>query len=301
MTVVLVTVLGCLASIMLYGCGGGGTTTTTTTTTTITTTTTTRPLPPPPSGPFCTDAACCKKNAKGGIDQLCNDFYNTQNAISFTMLNTTTWHLNHGGFPGLDMDNAVFTQEPPAQFVKDAQQAMSLTHYQKGAEPYMGYGNNYGVAFPMGQPSSFWKYFQRSTTSGKLCGQCTDSQADCAPTQRRPIGDMSFEDFQQAKNAIISKTGTPACDPHLAKWQYNEFDTNGMSAKDVAGVFYCVNPAISKHAPQFNDATMCAFLHNRTQRQKNWPLYMYQFTHSSTSSLYLARYLDCASTTTAII
>merc|ERR1712187_398679 len=193
-----------------------------------------------------------------------------------------------------DMDHAVFNQNPPTTYVAGAQQAMSLTHYQKGMEPYLGYGTSYGVAFPMGQSSNFWRFFQRASEKGKLCGQCSDG-AKCDPSRREPLGDMSWEEFRQEKNAILDATATATCNPNFWKWQYNEFDTNGLSAPDLAGVFYLIDDALPKNAPQFSDKTLCTFLTNKTQTAKTWPFYLYQFTHEGASSLYLHRLLECGS------
>merc|ERR1712124_106938 len=133
------------------------------------------------------------------------------------------WHLDYGGFPSLDMDHAIFNKEPPTANLKDGQQAMSVTHFQKGAEPYLGYKNSYGVIFPIAPPSTFWKYFQKSTRNGELCGECSDGQK-CTPSGRAPLGDMTWEEFQGKKNAIVALTGTPSCRPQPARWAYNEFD-----------------------------------------------------------------------------
>merc|ERR1712048_1461115 len=109
---------------------------------------------------------------------------------------------------------------------------------------------------------------------------------------------MSWDDFQKQKNAIMEQTGTAECthkhDPLL--WDYNEFDTNGMSTNDLAGVFYSADPALPLDAPQFSDKVLCGFLQNKTQIKKNWPLYEYRFNHHSKSSLELQRYLKCEST-----
>merc|ERR1719401_3298794 len=172
---------------------------------------------------------------------------------------------------------------------------MSVTHFQKGAEPYMGYLNSYGIVFPIAPPSTFWKYFQKRSTTGDLCGLCCDGQT-CDPSRRAPLGDMTWDTFQEQKNAVVAKTGTASCTPAPASWQYNEFDTNGLSTNDLAGVFYSIDAALPKTAPQYPDTILCGFLKNKTGKVRNWPFYLYQFTRTPpASSLYLYRYIECES------
>jgi hypothetical protein len=250
--------------------------------------------PPPPT--HCTSAACCKQKAEAGDFALCDDFFNAKHGIAFTMLSTETWEGKGGGAHG--MDNGVFNKEPATKRLDDAQQAMSLTHHEKSASPYPGYRNSYGIAFPMGPPSTFWKYFQQLTPGdGKLCALCTDGQ-NCCPACRRPLGSMSYDEFQRQKNAVMAATGTSQCSNHL-RTQYNEFDTNGLSSNDLAGIFY--NERF-RSGPTISDHDLCKFMSNAKQTRSKWPVYFYAFDEArGTSSLYLDHYIDCGSTFTVAI
>lgn len=213
------------------------------------------------------------------------------------MLSSDTWR---GGSSGA-MDLATFLTEPSATRIDKAQQAMSLTHFQKPMAPYLGYGNAYGIVFPMGPSSGFWKYFQKRNTDLVLCGQCTDGFL-CCPSCRLPLGDaMSRKEFTEQKNAIVAQTGTKSCGNPLVN-QYNEFDTNGLSTNDFAGIlYYLKGPRASL---VLSDQDLCAFLtkagKGATRPRASWPLWYYTWGQPGSASLRLGRYIECHAETAFI-
>merc|ERR1712039_1140693 len=106
----------------------------------------------------------------------------------------------------------------------------------------------------------------------------------------------TYDMFKQGKDKIMAQTGTTDCPPPMTSPNtYNEFDTNGMSESDLAGVFI-VNSggaASRNHPPSMSDA--CAFMQKANpKRTTPWPMYQYD-ADFKTSSLKIIGYLPCNS------
>merc|ERR1711879_405486 len=125
-------------------------------------------------------------------------------------------------------------KDPPKEALPmNIQWSTSITHAMKGACPYPG-ASAWGVVLDISKEANFWKFFEQSK-SGKFCGQCTDGYK-CGEGNRFPIPDWSYEKFAMAKNEIVAQTGTNNCHIKHAS-AYNEFSTNGLSSRALAGLF----------------------------------------------------------------
>jgi len=238
------------------------------------------PVPPPPN--FCADAACCKAKARNAEDgEICDDFYDTQTGIAFTMIAQQTWAGSCFAING--MDCAVFYELPPNYVTKD-QEAVSVSHFQKGAAPYGGYGNSFGLALRIGESSNFWKYFEQCPDGG-LAAQCHDG-FKCGD---RRVATQDYAAFKRRKNEIVAQTGTGDCWlPHVNS--YNEFDTNGLSSSALAGAFHVAEMG---NAPP-SDQVCTKLKKSNPKRNRPWPVYGYQYgVGQAVSSLTLDYYLDC--------
>lgn len=235
---------------------------------------------------FCEDAACCKEIA-GDSDtqnkQICDDFYNPEEGVGFAMLHNGLWKRESNG-------KHSFFHRAPLPGRDDGQQfCTSISHSGKAACPYPG-SDGYGVILGVSQRFDFWKFFQECK-GRHLTGQCTDGYR-CAYHSRQPISNWTYEEFKAQKNAIVKQTGTHDCKNHNVK-QYNEFDTNGLSARSVAGLFvpHCLS---RKKHPE--EAQVCRALQMIKSKKANWPVFHYIDAHGSgRSSLRIVRYLNCTS------
>lgn len=236
-----------------------------------------------------------KKREDGERGQLCDDFYNTEASIAYTILSQKTW-ISHGvGATGVDKAK-FFSTVPPAE-KPDIQQCMSLSNANMASVPYTGSGNAYGVVFGMGSSSGFYRFFEKNK-AGDLCAQCHDGYK-CADVDRIPIGtSMSYSEFTEKKNKVVAVTGTPACG-NVQPGNYNEFDTNGLPREDLAGVFVNVPVCKGNIGPKFafpDDTTLCTFMKGTNpSRTDPWPVYTYDIEPRGKvgSHLYLERYLNC--------
>jgi len=257
-----------------------------TTTSTTTTTTTTRSWD-------CENATCCKENAKFAEDhQLCDDFYDAKVGIGFTMIPSNAWSVDCD--QSVEHDCAVFHDTPPTQIV-EGRQAISVSHYQKGASPYAGYGLAYGLAFKIGQTSEFWEYLQacqQKNGSVLINAQCSDGLR-CPPdvTTVIPGSNYTYDDFLREKNEIVAITATKDCpgsDPA------NDFKSNGLSPAALAGVF---GVASVSTVPTMQDVCAKMIRSNHT-RKYPWPVYVYNFNLvESKSYLRIDHYLNCDNVT----
>jgi len=285
--------------VTLQGCGGSSedTTITTTTTTTTTTLTTSWPVNYCPANyneldsVWCTTKECCKALVFFPEDgQYCNDFFDKGANIALSMITVDVWNGGSKGAAG--MDRAGFNEAPPKAVNSTIQQAMSISNSMKGMFPYQG-ASSHGVGLGIGPNSTFWKYFE-TCPHGELSAQCSDG-LKCPPGARETLGAMSYEQFGQQVKKIVEQTGTPECNIVREPTAYNEFDTNGLSSHDLAGVFVAkgVCGAARCAAPSYAD--VCRFMsHANLDRQKPWPVYGYNATgHPAASSLSLDCYLDC--------
>lgn len=236
--------------------------------------------------------------------------------IAFNMIPVDVWAnpgcKTHGNF-----DRAGFYPTPPAEFKVDYQEAVSITNVHYPMEPYLGYEQlPVGLAFHISNKSQFWKYFQVALCGDKKAGDNCSFRNDRKNPVYGPCGSWdggnnvivggpgdglanhpsetcrqtlavqgkSYAWFTQQKNYILSlykkvypTTGLP----------YNEFDTNGVSPCDLAGVFY-----YSKRPwpDGFTDAFLCRFLTYANPKKKTWPIFNYDET-----SLTISKTLSCKS------
>jgi hypothetical protein len=138
-----------------------------------------------------------------------------------------------------------------------------------------------------------------------FCGRCTDGGV-CAGSGNMPatsnelwsaIGkQVSYTEFNKAKNAIVSITGTSNCRWNTTPNIWNEFNTNGLSPSALRGVIIdaitpCKSGLINAEAVIFpcnntttnslnNDrawvptsATLCNYLNKVNSTRNEWPLY----------------------------
>merc|ERR1712061_366158 len=78
---------------------------------------------------WCSDAACCKKNARNQKDgQICDDFYNPSIGLAYSMFTSKGW-LREAAWPIAD---SVFHKSPPStRLPNNQQQCMSISHSGK--------------------------------------------------------------------------------------------------------------------------------------------------------------------------
>merc|ERR1712048_136821 len=96
---------------------------------------------------------------------------------------------------------------------------------------------------------------------------------------RQPLRGWDYERFQSEKNSIVDQTGTDACSLPQG-WQYNEFDTNGLSSSSLLGLFI---PECLKGHPVPWEMTVCRVFKNQ-RFQFQWPVYVHS-NHGTLSSL----------------
>lgn len=231
---------------------------------------------------FCEDAECCKQIAKDSDGQLCDDFYNQEEGVGFTMLKPGLWLKESGGW------TTFFNHEPMKERSSADQFCVSISHSGKAACPYPGAGG-WGVLFGVSKEFDFWQYFQKCK-SGELTGQCTDG-FKCGFHSRQPMSGWTYEQFKDAKNAIVEQTGTRSCKNHNVK-QYNEFDTNGLSANSIAGLFI---PECLSSKDKTEEWRVCKAFNLKFKRAE-WPVFHYvnEANKGGRSSLRIARYLNCS-------
>ncbi len=136
-----------------------------------------------------------------------------------------------------------------------------------------------------------------------FCGRCFDGGA-CAgagTTSNSPdklwhaLGDqVPFAEFQKAKNAIVSATGSATtCGWATSSNIWNEFDTNGLSPTALVGVLIDSTTGPGPWAP--SDSTLCNYLQKVDSSPREWPVYTLTFTQSTSapSNLTLTRSLSC--------
>eukprot|EP00928_Gymnodinium_smaydae_P080411 TRINITY_DN64109_c0_g1_i1.p1 TRINITY_DN64109_c0_g1~~TRINITY_DN64109_c0_g1_i1.p1 ORF type:complete len:338 (+),score=35.75 TRINITY_DN64109_c0_g1_i1:48-1016(+) len=301
-------------SMLLQGCNHDGsspstisveTTTTTTTTSSpspisvesTTTTTTTSSARLPVHG--CADAVCCKgrigeQDPRAG--QICDDFFNADVSVAVSMISKASWLAEPcKGVGAVGQDKACFYKEPLAEVDPSIAQAMSVTNRGLPTCLYPG-ASKYGVVYSLSPNYGFWKWFMRSKRlPDTLCGQCTDGQAVCCPTCRKVLGNMTFDDFVLQKNDIVRKTGHPELCKGTHSGQYNEFDTNGLSVFDLAGVLSVESGGAAARQDSPSEAELCTFLRKVDGSRANWPLYEFDGYNCRTlPSLRIAKYLDCS-------
>merc|ERR1719401_44874 len=160
---------------------------------------------------FCTDSKCCKDTVKYKQDEgLCDEFYDEQVGIAWSMISTDSWKHQGQGWGG--MDRAFFNEQPPPKCNTTIEQAMSLSHYKKGSFTFNGGKASYGLAFSLGPNSNFWQYFW-VCEGGGLMAACHDGVNDCKRDPTTGVWhtiaeyDYTYERFQQEKNEIVAKTG----------------------------------------------------------------------------------------------
>jgi hypothetical protein len=201
------------------------------------------------------------------------------------MIALETWrHPGTGGNSG--MDKAGFYPPVPTEYHSQSQQAMSIVTRNQNMNPYPAYGS-YGLVFHITSNTEFWKYFQvighgyDSIVGGPGDGGShTPGTADW----RRPITAMGkdYAWFTSQKNAILAKFNTVY---HIH--DYNEFDTNGLSPSDLAGVF--VNEQYYNPSKVPSEAEMCNFMSRAyPARSTPWPIYGYKW-----NSMYIKGHLPC--------
>jgi len=192
---------------------------------------------------------------------LCEEFYDSNIGISFSMLCDAAW-TSPGNNPGVNgMDRAVFFEDAQTSYQGAAQQAMTVVTAAQAMAPYGGAGK-YGVALHIGRSSKFWRYFQMNSAE-ELCGSPHDGfKCGSLPAWRLPITSKNYDWFEPQKNGILRE---------FTGHNYNEFDVNGLSSTDLAGVFLNGKPVI-------DERKMCHFLRQANpNRKKPWPVYSYWY------------------------
>lgn len=78
--------------------------------------------------------------------------------------------------------------------------------------------------------------------------------------------------------------------------QYNEFDSNGLSKPDLAGIMDIESGGAAPTTDSPNDQQLCAFMRQAVPARMVWPVYQFDgFTCWNTKpSLKIQRYLDCS-------
>uniref|UniRef100_A0A7S2AFM2 Uncharacterized protein n=1 Tax=Alexandrium andersonii TaxID=327968 RepID=A0A7S2AFM2_9DINO len=240
--------------------------------------------------PWCDDAECCQELATGEDGKLCDDFYDAEEGVGYSMLTVSKWFREQNGW------TTVFhNRPPPKRLGKDQQWCISIGHSGKAACPYPGSGG-VGVIFGVSESFNFWQFGQKCTSNGELTAQCTDG-FKCGEHGRAPIAsEWTFEQWKEAKNAIVQQTGTPEC-KNPSRSQYNEFDLNGLPSHSLAGIFIpeCLQRRL-KHDGTPPEEHLCRAL-NLKRHRADWPVFEYVSDKHRGSSLRIARYLDCSNYT----
>lgn len=159
------------------------------------------------------------------------------------------------------MDRAVFFDDVPSSYQAGAQQAMTIVTSAQAMAPYPG-GGNYGIAMHINELGQFWQQFQMNK-EGEMCALPHDGfKCGGLASWRLPISSKGYDWFQGQKNNILSQ---------FTGHQYNEFDVNGLSSSDLAGVLLNGNPGI-------DEDKMCSFLQKANpKRSKPWPVFSYWY------------------------
>jgi len=275
------------------------------------------PPTPKPTPQFCSTASCCKARVQlhSALDgQICDEFYTSGARVAISMLTTNTW-AGHGA-GGTGIDAAAFSFEPPMEMLgREGAQSVSIIGSDKPTYPYQGsgdYAGKWGVVLSLAPTGNFWRYFTYCPKEATLNAQCTDGfrcAIEAAPGDAREVlpADWTYDQFKRIKDAVYAQTATNDCQlrakvPHAN--DYNEFDTNGLSASALGGIFI-VNSggqASRNHEPSISDA--CRFMARaNNKRTTPWPVYVYDVPsdHSTPSSLYISKYLDCNSLEVVVV
>jgi len=195
------------------------------------------------------------------------------------MLSDGAW-ANPGNNPGINgMDRACFFADVPSSYNSYCQEAMTVVNSKIPLAPYPG-GGNFGVALHIGPSSKCWRYHQMNS-GGELCASAHDG-FKCGPLAawRLPVTSKTYDWFQSQKKAVLAQ---------FTGHNYNEFDVNGMSSSDLAGVFLNGKQSI-------DESKMCHFLRKANpDRSKPWPVYSYSF-----NTLILEQYI-CGSDANIVV
>lgn len=209
--------------------------------------------------------------------------------IAYTMIPVSSWQ-NPGG--GSGYDTVGYYPDPPTIFHGEHQQATSITVQSLPMAAYMAYGN-YGLTFHITKKSKFWAYFQVDTCWHKdtIIGSPGDGGLPAASKECRGAMMLTCKDwewFNDQKNQILARFDTVYKSGH----DYNQFDANGVSPADLAGVFHYTQYTTTKQPP--SEADMCNFFKKvNPARTTPWPVYNY--TWHEHGELTIERYLNCGS------
>jgi hypothetical protein len=260
------------------------------------------PKPAPPPAPPAPGLGACKAGTKYAQEaQFCEEFYNADIGIAFTLLEMDAWQRDQKG----SMDDAHFFADPPLDtFTQYVEQAMSITHYQKGSYGYTSSSSELGIAMSIGTTSNYWRFFWAcaSPEGPVLAADCKDRSLGpfpgsshikiCTPPYMTMAQEnFTYEMFQEQKNNIVRLTGESDCSTR-GSWTYNEFDSNGLSLSGFRGFF--IAAAIKKPIP--DDGTICSFAARKGLHGHDGqiPVWMYQPKEGVQSSeLSISRYVHC--------
>lgn len=223
-------------------------------------------------------------NGSAKSDQDLIDEYNDHSmGIAFTMRADFFWKL---GESGASARRLAFLDDPTT-YDQKAQKCISIVTSKQSMNTYAADGN-FGLAFHITPDSQFWKHFQvkghGKNAGNELCALPHDGyNCGFGASQRVPITKYgkSYSWFTARKMEILAKFNT-----FYKIHDYNEFDSNGYAASDLAGVFQ--KDSRRRKTPP-SDHQMCKVLTTAfPERKTPWPVYGYQWY-----KLYIKRYLPC--------
>lgn len=212
------------------------------------------------------------------------------------MLSKETWEAAPCTGTGVNgQDRACFFPAPPTTIDQTVVQAFSITVHDKPTCLYPG-ASRYGIVYGLGKHSDFYKFFMKNKHhSDKLCGQCTDGQLVCAPPDREPLGNMTYDDFTAQKNAVMDSTSDPTKCKGTTVGGYNEFDSNGLSWADSMGIVNVTSGGHAADTASPTDEALCTFLKKALPSKKVHAVFAFDgFDCKAQPSLHFQRYLTCA-------
>merc|ERR1719464_1646852 len=176
-------------------------------------------------------------------------------------------------------------------YTKWAQTFVSIMTSKTDMDVYRG--RTHGLLFHVGPQYDFWKYFEvigQGDKKGHIVGGPADGGSHTpggASWRRQPVSEgKDYAWFKSEKDGILAKYNTV-----YRIHDYNEFITNGLAKKAIAGVMHNTHA----HGSGPTDKEMCNFLTRRVGAG-SWPVYAYY-----RGTLTLEHTLDCKRSANATI
>jgi len=183
------------------------------------------------------------------------------------------------------------------------------------------HGKNFGyssfaLVLSLREEDEYWKYFVTSpedcnSTGAPLVASCSDCIGRCCGKllgSQLVGGNLSYEQWTDKKNAVLSQTGTDSCyskayghNESNGDTTWNEFNSNGLSPDALVGVLNDLTTKDDNGASggetQPNMQDVCNFLASvnamrSSPLNSSWPVFNYQ-TKGRSSILTLAGRVDC--------